>query len=659
MRRISVILLLLATVETAAAQEQQPLRTQADILYDQYDYAHAASMYKRIAAKKKDKTPTIMLVKLADCYRQMDDYPDAAQWYSTLLTRSDAPPESRLYYADALKSMGRYDEAKAAYSQYAQSNPNAKGVQTRIAGCDSAKIWMQNPLNPGIYNVTRLNSSHSDWGAVRYPGGVVFMSDTLMKDKLKPGSKFNRNDYGRTNRPYYNLYLADTSDHGGVYLEDFSPAFNKSRYHVGPAAFDKSFTTAYVTFTFPDKKMPSEKSNTRPRIKYGYRRLELYTSHRDNANKWSDPQPFQYNKPDAYSLGHAALSKDENVLYFVSDMPGGQGGTDIWYSEKQSDGKWGTPVNCGPGINTPDDEEFPTIGPDGTLYFSSTGWAGMGGFDMFRSSGSKGQWSAPQNLRYPFNSAGDDFYLNDYEDGSGYFASNRPGGMGSDDIYSYNTLQIIREPMVPPALVIPFIGKVCPPLRGACIYIYNRQRNMGWCFLGDPDRDITLTLEKETDYVVRILEPGGARRDSVEFNTRGMRDGETLNKLICPERPLKAGTKFILQNLNYDYDKWNIRPDAALVLDSLADILRAHPRLVVRLVAYTDSRGSSAYNLQLSKKRAASAVQYLIAHGIAKSRISSAGRGDTNLLNHCKKGVKCTDAEHEVNRRTEVEIIRD
>ncbi len=656
MRSILTLLSLFFIIQIAGAQEQKPLLTQADVLYDKYEYARAASMYKRIAEKKKDKTPTAVLVKLADCYRGMDDYTDAADWYGKLLTRNDAPADTRFYYAEALKNLGRYDEAKAAFQQYAQATPNAPGIQARIAGCDSAIYWMQHPLNAGIRNEARLNSSRSDWGATRYPGSVVFMSDTLMKDRLKPGSRFNRNDYGRTRRAFYTLYGADTSRNGAVYIDDFTPALNRSRYHVGPITFDKSFHTGYVTLTDPDKKIPTVKTKGRRPVKYGYRRLELYTTVKDTNQQWTAPQPFQYNKADQYSVGHAALSPDDQILYFASDMPGGQGGTDIWYCERQADGKWSAPVNCGPSINTADEEEFPTVGPDGTLYFSSTGWPGMGGFDMFRSTGSKSQWSTPQNMRYPYNSPGDDFYYTNYTDGGAYFASNRSGGFGGDDIYAVSEIPIINRPLTP--LTIPFVGKVCPPLKGQCIYIYNRQRDMGWCFNGDPDRNIQLTLEKETDYVIRIHE-NGRRVDSIEFNTRGMKDGETVFKDICVEKKLHTGDKFILQNLNYDYDKWNIRPDAALVLDSLADILRAHPSMRVRLVAYTDSRGSSAYNLQLSRRRAASAVQYLIAHGIDKNRISSAGRGDTNLLNRCKKGVKCTDAEHEVNRRTEVEILHE
>lgn len=537
MKRYPGIILLVLCVQLAWGQEQLSLEKQAAIYYARYDYARAASMYERVAAKRKEKTSTLVLERLAESYRMYNQYQRAADWYSKLLARPDAPPDARLYYGDMLKSLGKYAEAKAAYTQYA-STGNADRVKNRIAGCDAALEWMQSPTAVYIRNVERLNTAKSDWGATSYPGGVVFMSDTLYRHQLRKGSRFNRNKYGRNNREYYKLYEGDTANYGNVYINDFSPAFNWSRYHVGPVSFDRQYRVAYVTMTNPNRRIPGVKEH---RVKYGLRRLELYSAEKDSSGKWTKPVPFTYNKPDAYSLGHAVLSNDGNTLYFASDMPGGQGGTDIWYSERQADGKWGTPANCGPAINTPDEEEFPTIAPDGSLYFASKGWPGMGGFDIFHASGSKNQWSAAENLRYPTNSPGDDFYLVGNTNGNTWFSSNRVGGKGSDDIYSITTPETFTITKVPVALVIPFIGKVCPSLDGACIYIYNRQRGIGWCFVGTPGREISMTLEKETDYVIRMTY-AGERRDSIEFNTHGMKDGELLKKDICPPKEAESIT---------------------------------------------------------------------------------------------------------------------
>ncbi|MET3880201.1 tetratricopeptide repeat protein [Chitinophaga sp. OAE865] len=532
MKKYAGIILLTFSIQFLQAQEQLSLDKQAAVYYDKYDYAKAASLYERIAAKKKDKTSTLVLERLADSYRHINEYETAAGWYAKLLARSDAPADARLYYGDMLKSAGKYAEAKAAYTQYAQTG-NQERVKNRIAGCDAAQEWIQAPTPVAIRNVERLNTVGSDWGATGYPGGIVFVSDSLYRNQLQNGSHFNRNVYGRTRTDYQRLYIGDTANYGNVYINDFSPAFNRSKYHVGPAVFDKDYRTAYVTMTNADRRIPAVKEN---KVRYGYRRLELFSSVKDANGKWGELIPFPYNKPDEYSVGHAALSNDGNTLYFAADMPGGQGATDIWYSEKQGDGKWGAPVNCGPGINTPEAEEFPTIAPDGSLYFSSKGWPGMGGFDIFHSSGSKAQWSAPENLRYPTNSPGDDFYFVAEANGNTYFASNRTGGKGSDDIYSITTPPIYTYTPnhVSPGLVIPFTGTVCAPLAEACIYIYNKQRQIGWCFIGQPGREITLTLEKDTDYEIRIHYPGGRRMETIPFTTRGMKEGEILKKDICP-----------------------------------------------------------------------------------------------------------------------------
>ncbi|MBS0027526.1 hypothetical protein ACTJJ0_19970 [Chitinophaga sp. 22321] len=530
MKNYAGIILLFLSVQLLSAQEQLSLDKQAAIYYAKYDYAKAASLYERVAAKRGEKTPTQVLERLADAYRQINKYEASANWYAKLITRSDASPDARLYYGDMLKSQGKYAEAKVAYTQYAQTVPSSEKVKNRIAGCDAAAEWIQTPTTVFIRNVERLNTSQSDWGATHYPGGVVFTSDSLYRHQLDNGSRYNRNKYGRTNRDYYGLYVGDTANYGNVYIKDFSPSFNWSRYHVGPAAFDKDYHTAYVTMTYPDRNIPGVKEN---RVKYGYRRLELFSAEKDKNGKWGKPVAFPYNKPDQYSVGHAALSNDGNILYFAADMPGGQGGTDIWYSEKQGDDKWGAPVNCGPAINTAEDDEFPTIAPDGSLYFSSKGWMGMGGFDIFHSTGSKAQWSTAENLRYPTNSPADDFYFVAAFAGDTYFSSNRTGGKGSDDIYSITTPTSYTLTKTPVALVIPFIGTICPTLNDACIYIYNRQRGIGWCFIGQPGREINLTLEKETDYVIRTTYPG-QRRDSIEFNTRGMTDGQELKKVIGP-----------------------------------------------------------------------------------------------------------------------------
>jgi len=266
------------------------------------------------------------------------------------------------------------------------------------------------------------------------------------------------------------------------------------------------------------------------------------------------------------------------VLYFASDRPGGQGGTDIWYCTRDASGGWAPPLNCGPVINTPDDELFPVVAENG-LYIASNGHAGMGGLDVFNVAGAEAQWQEPVNMKPPYNSSYDDFYYVQNDAVSGYFSSNRPGGVGGDDIYTFS--------YTPPA--------------------------------------------PETPRPEPRPEP-------------------------VPEKKPEKGMVFVIRNLYYDFDKYNIRPDAALVLDSLVGVLNRYPDVRIELSAHTDSRGSDAYNMALSQKRAASAVQYLVSKGIAAGRLMSEGYGESRLVNGCSNGVRCAAADHQQNRRTEVKV---
>lgn len=539
MKKIWIFALANLLAVSVSAQEQKSISQQAEIFYHKYEYARAANLYERLAKKKHPKL--IFLQRLATCYRMVNNYEAAAKWYAVVLEKGDTVPETRLYYADMLKSQGKYAEAKTAYAAAAQqSNSQAALIANRIAGCDAAVQWMNSPSVETVRDVPRLNTTLSDWGATWYPNGIVFMSDSLRKDLLLPGSKVDKNLYGRNNHPFYKLYLADTVNYGNVYLFDLSTAFNSYRYHVGPVAFDAGFNTAWFTVTEADKRIDGEKERfPHGLVIRGNRRLELMVSHRDSSGHWQPAESFAYNKSSEYSIGHAALSPDGNILYFTSDMPGGQGGTDIWFSELQPNGSWGTPQNAGSVINTVDDEAFPAIAKDGTLYYSSKGGIGMGGFDIFAATGSKNQWSQPNNMRFPLNSPGDDFFFVRNGNGQGYFASNRQGGMGDDDIYSWsspNTTTIETLKPFVPGLQIPFTANVCPRYRRSCIYLYNKKRGIGWCYSAESG-SFTATLEPDTEYVIRITT--GNNTSSVEFNTNGMNSSNTIEKEICPDSGIK------------------------------------------------------------------------------------------------------------------------
>jgi len=460
--------------------------------------------------------------------------------------------------------------------------------------------------------------------------------------------------YGWTGNSFLRVYTADRgADNGLSDAVIADEGINNVPYHTGPVAADEQGTTLYMTRTYPGKQGEVSRENRR---RYRTNKLELYIYTKGDDGGWQS-EPFPYNKVEEYSVGHAALSGDGSILYFVSDMPGGQGGTDIWYSERQGDGSWGTPVNAGATVNSAGDELFPNVGPDGTLYYSSDGFAGMGGLDIFRSTGSRAGWTRPVNLRYPVNSPGDDFaYITTYEgeEGlAGYLSSNRNGGRGGDDIYSFTFEK--------PKIIIILKGTASDKnttdrLADVSVTLYDGMREIVARKRTDGSGTFEFVLDRDKSYTV-LGQKEKYHGDSAKVTTVGITESDTLEVALLLEPVFEVGKTFELENIYYDFDKHNIRPDAAAVLDELVRTLRDNPTLRIELSSHTDSRGSDAYNLALSQRRAQSAVDYLVSRGIARDRMVARGYGETRLVNNCGNGVPCTREQHQANRRTEVTVL--
>jgi tetratricopeptide (TPR) repeat protein len=515
----------------AFAQEQPSLLKRADMHYQRYEFAPAASIYERILAKqKRPKDSLIIMQKLADSHQQLNDYERAAYWYSHILKLEKAPPETYLYYGDLLKNLGKYEEAKQQYARFPGAGSDIS-VQRRIAGCDSAMAWSSTVPGVSIANEQILNSGRSDWGTVWYGKQLVFVSDSIRGDGSEIGG--SRLDYRRNRHPYLKLYQADSTPVGLGYVQPFDEAFNSSKYHAGPVCFNRTRDTAYLTVTNASRKVMVEK-DLRPGV-YGQRRLEIMIYVKKNG-KWKFDKPFPYNNVDSFSTGHPTLCPAGKMLYFTSDRPGGKGKTDIWFCEKREDGSWAPPQNAGDYINTPEEEAFPCMADDGTMYFASKGWPGLGGFDIFRVNGSGNQWWEPSNMRPPLNSSADDFFLILNNAGNGFLSSNREGGKGDDDIYSVRMPVLLRpntvRELVKPDLVIDFTAQVCAPF-DACVYLFNKKRNVGYCYMTHPpDGTIKTKLEVDTDYEIRVYWPGHSVHN-VPFTTKGLHAGDALTKQIC------------------------------------------------------------------------------------------------------------------------------
>jgi outer membrane protein OmpA-like peptidoglycan-associated protein len=364
---------------------------------------------------------------------------------------------------------------------------------------------------------------------------------------------------------------------------------------------------------------------------------------------------------DSFSIGHPAFSADGKRLFFTSDMPGTFGGKDIWYiSYDAVKDQWGTPQNAGININSTEDDMFPYVAEDGTLYFASKGRMGMGGFDLFETKDSAETFALAQNLGSPINSGGDDFSISFIPKAErqaaqpyAFFCSNREGGMGDDDIYS-----LADKPIVILVKAFVYDRESKQAISGALL---KTQSNLGKKLPEPKTNDKGIAI---LDIPLNDLWMLGASKDkylssaSIPIDTRNILQDTSIEISIALDLVPSEDIEITMQGIYYDLDKWDVRPDARKILDSLASILNNNTNLVIELASHTDSRAPASYNLELSKKRAQSCVNYLAQKGIQKERLLAIGYGETKLVNDCSDEVDCSEEEHQQNIRTKVRIVK-
>ncbi len=389
----------------------------ANKLYDELRFIDAIEAYSKVL--KKDDKNAEALRKIADCYRVTKQYEQAELFYSKAFENDDFTPKYHMYFGQVLKNNGKVSEARKQFELASQKDPNSFLAKLLIQSCDNINTWKKESPLYEVSKTENINSEVADFSPTTHPDGLVFVTERE-KDYI------NDVQYGWTNKPFLTVYIAEYQNEEKTSFDKPKRFSNKidSRYHDGPVTFNPDCTEIYFTRVERTASSKKEVSN-----------LKIYKA-TYKKKKLTKFEPFEYNGKD-YSVAHPCVSDDGNYFFFASDMPGGQGGMDLYMCEKTENG-WGEPKNLGSGTNSPGNELFP-YHKKGKLYFSSDGLPGYGGLDIFVTE-KKDNYNAPKNLRDPLNSRYDDFGITMTDDTHGFFSSNRDGGQGDDDIYAFTKL---------------------------------------------------------------------------------------------------------------------------------------------------------------------------------------------------------------------------
>lgn len=607
----------------------------ANRLFEKRAYLEAAEIYER---SDKDMNT---LKNLGDCYYFNTKMEEAAKWYGTLVKnhRSELDYQYLFRYAQALKGIKKYDEADQWMSSYEVAQAKDASLQKTLeymAKVDADVPYIYAPVN------ALINTEYSDFGASFFGERIVYASS-----KKTTGSKI----YKWNDQPYLDLYTASQDSEGNLSnAQPLSDAINTAT-HEALTAFSKDGKTMYFSRTNEKKvKVNDEKVAN----------VKIFKAEFING-KWSEVTLLPFNS-DAYSCGHPALSHDGKKLYFASDMPGSIGSLDIFEVEINTDGTFGTPKNLGPKVNTTKRDEFPYISEFNTLYFASNGHLGLGNLDLFSSQLEEGAFNKPKNLGSSINSSLDDFALIINEQtNKGFFSSNREGSK-DDDIFQFKRKEYIKPVYLVEGVVTDKnTGKILP---NSLVTLLDENNNVLADTIVKADGKYVFNLDPNQKYKVR-----GTRKLYIPDEQNFTTDSEgKIQHDIALELELYSDaegnivtedgdTVIKLEKIYFDFDKWDIKPEAAKILDGLVSVMKKYPNMIIEISAHTDCRGGLDYNLELSHKRAKATLDYAVSQGIDANRLKSIGYGEMQPINKCVREGICTDAEYDVNRRCEFKLL--
>lgn len=622
----------------------------ADKSFDDFAFVEAIGLYEY--AYQRDTADNYVVKRLAEANRNIGNTEEVEKWLKKLMDRHAETPEDIFNYSQALKSNGKYLLAEQWLKAYSELRPEDGRVNIQVSLLEYIQFLMRDSAKYEILN-TAVNTIGSDMGPAFYKDKLIFSSTSI---GTKPGATYKWNEL-----PYLDMYSAQIGPYGDLSSVKPFALKLKTPYHDGPVSFDQKKDLIYFTRNSYLKGKASQGRD-------GTTNLKIFIG-KPEEDDWKLTENFSYNS-DEYSVGHPSIDATGTILYFASDMPGGYGKSDIYFSVSKN-GQWSKPFNLGPKINTEGNEFFPFISNDGVLYFASNGHGGLGGLDIYFSVPEQGIFNSIENMGYPVNSSKDDFSMVlDSTGMKGYFSSNRAGGKGNDDL---NYLKIKYVPVIIRGVIKDRDTK--DVLADAKISVTNESGNTILTSLTRNDGQFEFEVNKGQAYIIKVLKDFYFENEKTVGTSTLRPNDEVFSEIFLEQKIEEADENFLapksmeeengvplqiveIEYINYDLDKTDINPEASSTLNKLIALMKEHPDLEIRIESHTDSRGSDEYNMLLSKKRAKAAFDYVVAQGIDSNRLLYQGYGETKLLNKCTNGVECTEEQHEVNRRSIVKVVR-
>ena len=643
--------LLLLSLVTFTGLSQGKKLEKANKEYDRFAYIDAQKIFEKVAEEGYESAE--LFRKLGNSYYFNSDYSQAAKWYEILITKYEKEVASEYYfrYAQSLKAIKSYELSDTYMDMfYEMENNDRRAIEYNNAPDYLDRIDFQS----GKYKLVNLssNSNYSDFGPAFYGEKLVFASSRDTGTFSKKVHKWN-------NKPFLDLYEGKISkENQDVPKVKGMSAVLNTKFHESTPVFTKDLKTVYFTRNNYNKGVYGKAKN-------GINKLKIYRSKRGEGGLWSNPESLSINN-DEYVVAHPALSPDEKKLYFSSNMPGGEGLSDIYVVNIADDGTLGKPKNLGSEINTEGVESFPFIGKNSNdLYFSSNGHIGLGGLDLFVALLDENDNLDGDiiNLGEPANSPEDDFaFILDEDSKYGYLSSNRSGGKGDDDIYTVEQIAELERycaSFITGVVNDKVSGELIPEAK---VTLFNMDNEPIEVVTSDENAEFNFKAICDQSYFLR------AEKENYDTNEKLVKSPPSKEKIkvaLLLEKSIRPasvgddlGKILNLEPIYFNFDKSDIRKDAQVELAKIIAAMQEYPTLKIDVRSHTDSRGDDEYNRQLSDRRVKSTIKYIVNQGnISEERLTGRGYGESQLTNKCDNNTPCSIEDHQLNRRSEFIII--